>query len=149
MPYTIVWVNDYHLMLVPQFVRRALPRARIAFFLHTPFPTSEIFRCLPQRTLVLEALLDSDLIGFQTYGFTRHFISACARLLHLDTLFMTVEFNGKIVNVGVFPIGIDVERVERWRKTPIVVEKMARIREHYSGKKIIFGRDKLDRIYVI
>jgi trehalose-6-phosphate synthase len=57
---------------------------------------------------------------------------------------MTVEFNGKIVSVGVFPIGIDLERVERLRIKPSVREKMESIRDHYAGKKIIFGRDKLD-----
>jgi len=125
-------------------LRKLLPKAQIAFFLHTPFPTSEVFRCLPRRKEVLESLLNADLIGFQTYSYSRHFISSCARLMHLDTTLKGVEYNGKIVDVGIFPIGIDVERVQRLRRLPSIMEKMQSIRELYCGKKIIVGRDKLD-----
>ncbi|KAJ3226516.1 threalose-6-phosphate phosphatase [Clydaea vesicula] len=140
----IIWIHDYHLLLVPQMVRVQLPNASIAFFLHTPFPTSEIFRCLPKRTEVLEGLLHSDLIGFQTYSYGRHFISSCARLLNLDSSPKGVDHNGRIVDVGVFPIGIDVERVQSIRKKPAILDKMTSIKELYAGKKIIVGRDKLD-----
>ncbi|KAH6579313.1 hypothetical protein BASA61_010338 [Batrachochytrium salamandrivorans] len=62
----IVWVNDYHLMLVPLMVRQLIPTASIAFFLHIPFPSSEIFRCLPARKQILEGLLGAgiDLSSF-------------------------------------------------------------------------------------
>jgi trehalose 6-phosphate synthase complex regulatory subunit len=44
--FTPVWVNDYHLLLLPQLLRVRLPKAAIGFFLHVAFPSSEIFRCL-------------------------------------------------------------------------------------------------------
>jgi len=68
-----VWVNDYHLMLVPEMLRKALPNAAIGFFLHVAFPSSEIFRCLAVREHILRGLLASDLISFQTPNFARHF----------------------------------------------------------------------------
>ena len=68
-----VWVNDYHLMLVPEMIRKALPNAAIGFFLHVAFPSSEIFRCLSVREHLLRGLLASDLISFQTPNFARHF----------------------------------------------------------------------------
>lgn len=58
--------------------------AQVGFFLHTPFPSSEIYRTLPVRTEVLEALLKADLIGFHTYDYARHFVSACTRILGLE-----------------------------------------------------------------
>src|SRR6185369_15514785 len=84
-PGDLVWVHDYQLMLVPQLVRERIPDARIGFFLHLPFPSSEIFRLLPQRERVLEGLLGADLIGFHAAAFVRHFASSVLRLLGAST----------------------------------------------------------------
>jgi trehalose-6-phosphate synthase len=80
---------------------------KIGFFLHTPFPSSEIYRILPVRKRVLLGVLSSDLIGFHTYDYARHFLSSCTRILGLPTMPNGVEFEGKVVHVGTFPIGID------------------------------------------
>ena len=80
---------------------------KIGFFLHTPFPSSEIYRSLPVRQEVLCGLLECDLIGFHTYDYARHFLSSCTRILNLFTLPNGIEFNGRFVQVGTFPIGID------------------------------------------
>ncbi len=63
----IVWINDYHLLLVPQMVRERLPHATIGLFVHIAFPSSEIFRCLSMRETLLKGMLGADLIGFQTH----------------------------------------------------------------------------------
>ena len=76
-----VWVHDYHLILVPRMLRARLPGARIGFFLHVPFPSSELFRCLFVRKRVLAGVLGADLIGFQTYQYARHFLQTCSRIL--------------------------------------------------------------------
>lgn len=89
-------------------------------------------------------MLNSDLVGFQTYSYSRHFISSASRLLNLEATPKGVDFNGKIIDVGVFPIGIDVERVQSIVKKVSIIEKTAKIRELYHGKLIIIGRDKLD-----
>ncbi|TPX38339.1 hypothetical protein SmJEL517_g00320 [Synchytrium microbalum] len=145
-PNDIIWVHDYHLLLVPAMLRKALPQATIGFFLHTPFPSSEIFRCLPRRKEMLQGVLGANLIGFQTYSYARHFISTCTRVLGLESSPKGVEYKGMLVTVATFPIGIDIHRVEARRKMASVQDKMAIIRDMYAGKKIIIGRDKLDHI---
>lgn len=82
----LVWVNDYHLMLVPAMIRKALPNAPIGFFLHVAFPSSEIFRCLSVRENLLRGLLASDLISFQTPNFARHFRYATFSIFELRRL---------------------------------------------------------------
>ncbi|KAI8918785.1 glycosyltransferase family 20-domain-containing protein [Entophlyctis helioformis] len=145
-PGDTIWVQDYHLLMVPSMLRKALPGASIGFFLHTPFPSSEIFRALPHRTEILTGLLGANLIGFQTYSHARHFISSCTRVLGCESSPTGVEFHGFTVNIGIFPIGIDVERVESRRRLEAVQQKIKSIRELFPGKRIIIGRDKLDHI---
>lgn len=81
----LVWVHDYHLMLLPEMLREEIgdtkKNVKIGFFLHTPFPSSEIYRILPVRNELLLGVLHCDLIGFHTYDYTRHFLSSCSRLL--------------------------------------------------------------------
>jgi len=106
----VIWVHDYQLMLVPQMVRERLPNARIGFFLHIPFPSHEIFRTLPWREEVVRGLLGSDLIGFHTYDYERHFLSSVRRLLHLDVHFNEIFMDNRVVRVDSFPMGIDYQR---------------------------------------
>jgi trehalose 6-phosphate synthase len=81
----MVWVHDYHLMLMPQMLREEIgdskKNVKIGFFLHTPFPSSEIYRILPVRNEILRGVLECDLIGFHTYDYARHFLSSCSRIL--------------------------------------------------------------------
>ena len=83
-----IWVHDYHLMLLPAMLRSEIKRMKdpvknikIGFFLHTPFPSSEIYRILPVRDEILQGVLHCDLVGFHTYDYARHFLSACSRIL--------------------------------------------------------------------
>ncbi|KAF9182961.1 threalose-6-phosphate phosphatase [Haplosporangium sp. Z 767] len=145
-PGDIVWIHDYHLLLVPHMLRQKLPGAAIGVFIHAPFPSSEIFRCLPKRVEVLNGLLGANQIGFQTYSYARHFISCCTRVNGYESTPRGVDAMGSTVWVGTFPIGIDAERVERQRKAPGVLPKMDAIRKTYKGKRIIVGRDKLDLV---
>jgi trehalose-6-phosphate synthase len=110
-----VWVNDYHLMLVPQMVRQRLPDAVIGFFLHIPFPSSEVFRCLHVRRQILEGVLGCDLLGFQTYTFVRHFIQTCSRILGYDSTPKSIVMDNTVVSVGIFPIGIDLAALNQHR----------------------------------
>ncbi|KAF9127625.1 threalose-6-phosphate phosphatase [Mortierella sp. 14UC] len=142
----IVWIHDYHLLLVPHMLRQKLPGAAIGVFIHAPFPSSEIFRCLPKRVEILNGLLGANQIGFQTYSYARHFISCCTRVNGYESNPRGVDAMGSTVWVGTFPIGIDAERVERQRKAPGVLPKMDAILKTYKGKRIIVGRDKLDLV---
>src|ERR1700712_4943002 len=107
----LVWVHDYHLMLLPEMLREEIgtskKNVKIGFFLHTPFPSSEIYRILPVRDQILYGVLQCDLIGFHTYDYARHFLSSCARLLDLKVEPNAVFLEGKFIAVRVFPIGID------------------------------------------
>jgi trehalose 6-phosphate synthase len=106
----MIWVHDYHLMLLPQMLRKAKPDAYISFFLHIPFPSSEIYRILPVREQLLEGLLASNVVGFHTFDFARHFLSSVSRSLGLDTTPRGCLHNGIFSHTHVFPIGIDPDQ---------------------------------------
>jgi trehalose 6-phosphate synthase/phosphatase len=141
----VIWVHDYHFLTLPSMLRRALPDAVIGFFLHTPFPSSEIFRCIPQREKLLLGLLGSNMVGFQTYAYARHFISACTRILGVESNPKGIEYRGGHVVIATFPIGIDVKQVEEYRSNPAVTEKIKSIRELYANKKIIIGKFRISQ----
>ncbi|GAB4814718.1 hypothetical protein N2152v2_001764 [Parachlorella kessleri] len=123
----IVWVQDYHLMLLPEILKERKPRMKVGFFLHTPFPSSEIYRTLPVREELLRAVLKADLIGFHTYDYARHFVSACTRILGLEGTPAGVEDNGSLTRVAAFPIGIDPDRFTTALETPEVMANIAQL----------------------
>ncbi len=105
-----IWVHDYQLMLVPQMIREKRPEVSIGFFLHIPFPSFEIFRTLPWRDEILKGLLGSDLIGFHTYDYERHFLSSVRRLLGLEVSFNDISLDDRVIKVDSFPMGIDYKK---------------------------------------
>jgi trehalose 6-phosphate synthase/phosphatase len=145
-PGDIVIVHDYNLMLLPSMLRQRAPHMYIAFFLHSPFPSSEFLRCLPRRKEVLEGVLGANLVGFQSYSYSRHFASCCTRILGFPSDSSGVDAYGSRVEVGVFPIGIDATKVAKLAWTDSVNEKYEALKRMYAGKKIIVGRDRLDSV---
>ncbi|KAM0900640.1 hypothetical protein ACQ4PT_020479 [Festuca glaucescens] len=103
----IVWCHDYHLMLLPSLLKKHDIDMKVGWFLHTPFPSSEIYRALPNRMNLLKAVLKSDLVGFHTYDYARHFVSACTSLLGLESYLEGVEVEGRIVKVEAVMLGVD------------------------------------------
>lgn len=147
----LVWVHDYHLMLLPQMLRlqiekRGIKDVKLGFFLHTPFPSSEIYRVLPVRQEILEGVLSCDLIGFHTYDYARHFLSSVERVLGVATMPNGVEYNGRYVNVGAFPIGIDVDNFTDGLKKDSVIQRVQQLKDKFQDTKIIVGVDRLDYI---
>ena len=149
----LVWVQDYHLMLLPAMLREELDHketkpknVKFGFFLHTPFPSSEIYRVLPVRNEILEGVLHCDLVGFHIYDYARHFLSACSRILGLATTPNGVEYQGKLVTVGAFPIGIDPEKFSKGLQQADVISRIANLQRKFEGVKIICGVDRLDYI---
>ena len=141
----IVWVHDYHFMLVPRMLREKIPHAHIALYMHAAFPSTEFFRCLPQRQQILDGLLGSDLVCFQNRAYSRHFISSCVRICGFEVFGNNVESqNGRVTHISHNPIGIDVDRVIRNCNVPGVEPKIRLLRELYRDKRIIVGCDKLD-----
>lgn len=146
-PGDIVWIHDYHLMLLPSMLRQRIPNIYIGFFLHIPFPSSEYMRCLPRRKDLLTGALGATMIGFQAYSFSRHFNSCCKRILGFESSSAGVDAYGAHVAVDVFPIGIDVGSVQKLAfMDPIIEQNMKALKQLYAGKKIIVGRDRLDTV---
>lgn len=144
----MIWVQDYHLMLLPALLREYLAdlNIRIGFFLHTPFPSSEIYRVLPVRKQILMGVLQCDLIGFHTYDYARHFLSSCARILGVATMPNGLDYDGRFVHVGTFPIGIDPEKFISSLEDPEIKGKIRELQSRLAGKKILIGVDRLDYI---
>ncbi|ETS75603.1 hypothetical protein PFICI_12547 [Pestalotiopsis fici W106-1] len=145
-PGDIVVIHDYQLMLLPSMLRQRAPKMYISFFLHCPFPSSEFLRCLPRRKEVLEGALGANLIGFQSYSYSRHFSSCCTRILDFPSDSLGVNAYGSRVEVGVFPIGIDAAKCQQLAWSGPVNEKFAALKKLYAGKKLIVGRDRLDSV---
>ncbi|BGP56129.1 hypothetical protein JCM8202_005896 [Rhodotorula sphaerocarpa] len=145
-PGDLIWIHDYHLLLVPQMLRDLLKDQTpyISLFLHCPFPSSEFFRCLPRREQLLDGMLGCNLVCFQAHSYARHFLSSCVRVNGYEARAGGVDVKGRVVHLAHCPIGIDVENVEHDRTQPGVEPKIAGLRRLYAGKKIIVGRDKLD-----
>lgn len=138
-----IWVHDYHLMLLPQMLRERLPAATIGFFLHIPFPSSEVFRLLPKADRILNGLLGANLIGVHTYDYGRHLVSSFARVLGID-FDEDWTSRDRIVRVGVFPLGIDVASFEHRAASTVVEERRDKVRADLRGRKLILGVDRMD-----
>jgi trehalose 6-phosphate synthase/phosphatase len=143
-PDSQIWIHDYHLMVLPKLLRDELPDASIGFFLHIPFPSYEIYRLLPDRKELIEGLLGADLVGFHTYDYARHFLSAVLRTLGHDNKMSSVIVGDRLVRADVFPIGIDYEKFVTATKLPEVKTEIAALKKHYGDQKIVLSVDRLD-----
>lgn len=146
----MIWVHDYHLMLMPYYLRVKLSGVKIGFYLHIPWPSSEIFRMLPVRNEILKGLLSSTLLGFHLFDYARHFLSACVRLLNLENEArrgsLGVEYEGRHVTIRVSHIGVDPERFTARLSSPEVRAKAAELEAKYPGKTLLGAIDDLDAV---
>lgn len=148
----IVWIHDYHLMLVPTMLREKLENngfnnVKLGFFLHTPFPSSEIYRILPVRAEILQGVLGCDLIGFHTYDYARHFLSSVERILKLPTSPQGIRYNDRDITVGAYPIGIDVDKFLNGLKEETIQNRILQLKSKFGNDcKLIVGVDRLDYI---
>ncbi|KAF5329393.1 hypothetical protein D9619_009236 [Psilocybe cf. subviscida] len=174
-PGDIIWINDYHLLLLPTLLRMSplIPvTAPIGFFMHVAFPSSEIFRCLSVRKDLLRGMLGADLVGFQTANYARHWRQTVSRILSFEALPRGIQVpegagltvgdvdgegvpskvrdgaveRGRFVDVNVFPMGIDVKALHNRRQEPEVAQWVNALKQRYPGMKLLVGRDKLDEI---
>jgi len=147
----MIWIHDYHLMVLPSQLRRRLSGAKIGFFLHIPWPSSEAYRTLPVRDELLRGLLSSTLLGFHLFDYARHFLSACVRLLNLEHEatrgILGVEYSGRHVMIRVSHIGIDPDRFKMRLTSEAVQEKKKELGLIGSGPSkvhILAAIDDLD-----
>ena len=143
-PGDIIWIHDYHLMLLPQFVREEFPEATIGFFLHIPFPHSDIFRLIPQHREILRGLLAVDLAGFHTHDYAQAFLGSVRRLIGYDNTLGQILVGERIVQADVFPMGIDFERYSTASADPSVQQEIAVIRNTLRTRKVVFSVSRLD-----
>ena len=145
----LVWVHDYHLMLVGAFLRQLGIRKKLAFFLHIPFPAPDIFEKLPWGRQILHALLQYDLVGFQTRRDRQNFIASARRVedslkMHRSGRHLEIEQNERRTLVGAFPISIASHDWKRASESPAVQAKAQRIRHAMAGQQIVLGVDRMD-----
>ncbi len=143
-PEGTIWVHDYQLLLLPGLLREKLPKAKIGFFLHIPFPSFEIFRLLPWRREILEGLLGADLVGFHTYDYVRHFLSSVRRLLGFEHTLGQITTENRVIRAEVFPMGIDFEKYRNAYNDEKVQKEIKRIQKKLGGRRAILSVDRLD-----
>lgn len=137
-----VWIHDYHLLLLPQLIRKEKKDTRISFFSHIPWPSWEIFSTLPWRNELFEGMLGSDLIGFHTQTYVKNFIE-CARKLGFSTKQNKI-IHERQTKVSAFPISIDYEGLSSYSSSGYVVKRAKTIEKTLRMQYILFGIDRLD-----
>ncbi len=142
----ILWIHDYHLMLLPALIRKKLPKVRIGFFLHIPFPQLEIFRLLPGRwrQAILEGLLGADVVGFHTHDYMEYFLRSVQRILGYKHRLGHLAVGRRMVRVGAFPMGVDFKRFQAAARSPEGQKKKTELRKSLPGTKIILSVDRQD-----
>jgi trehalose 6-phosphate synthase len=142
----VVWVQDYQLQLVPAMLREQRPDLLIGFFLHIPFPPTELFRQMPWRDRVLEGLLGADLVGFQRPGGAANFARLVRERLDHKTHRDKIELpDGRHVGARAYPISIDFRGMERLAKSAPVQARAAEILDELGHPRhVLLGVDRLD-----
>ena len=144
-PGDTIWINDYHLLLLPKMLRDARPDLTIGFFLHIPFPSFELFRIFPWRKEILEGMLGADLIGFHTFDYERHFMSSLRRLMGYENVLNSVKLDERIVKIDNFPMGVDYEYFSTQSKhfSTSSAESLVGLGEVFFQNILDHGKNKL------
>lgn len=145
-PNDIIWIHDYHLMLLPALLRKHLPNATIGFFLHIPFPSFELFRLLPSkwRKEILNGLLGADLIGFHTNDYVQHFLKSIRQILGFDNMLRVITTPERIITVDTFPISIDYSKFSKASIDNNTFSERNKIKKRLYESKLIISVDRLD-----
>jgi len=145
-PNDIVWVQDYHLMLLPRFLRERAPGVPVGFFLHIPFPSYEIFRLLPPhwRRDLLEGLLGADLVGFHTREYMQYFLHSVEKVLGHEHRNGNLSLQDRTVKVDAYPMGIDFQRFFETSSAPETVREKDHLKQCLAGFRTVLSIDRLD-----
>ena len=141
----LVWIHDYHFLLLPQMLREVRPDISIGFFLHVPFPSSSVFRIIPKREELLQGMLGADYLGFHTHRYLQHFRTSILRLLGLTSQMDHVNLGKRIVRLDALPIGIAPHQfTDLLTKGAGTRNQLAELRQRFGYCKILLGVDRLD-----
>ncbi|GAA3746473.1 trehalose-6-phosphate synthase [Plantactinospora mayteni] len=144
-PGAVVWVQDYHLQLVPGLLRAIRPDLRIGFFMHVPFPPPELFMQLPRRAELLLGMLGADLVGFQRPQAAHNFAQLATKVLGLAATDRRIAVDDRVVRIGAFPVSIDMAEMEALATRPDVVTRAARIRRDLGDPQhMLLSVDRMD-----
>ena len=143
-PDDVIWMQDYHLMLAPQWVREAHPEAVMGHFWHIPWPAMEVFRVLPWARELLRGMLGNDLIGFHVEEYAKNFVESAEVLLGADVDGNVIYWEGREVHVEAHPIGIEVKRFERMSTSDKVEREAKEVHEEFGADNLVVGIDRLD-----
>jgi len=142
----LIWIHDYHLMLVPAMVRKEIPDATIGFFLHIPFPNEDIYLLEPHAEELLHGLLGSDVVGFHLDSYAYNFLNAVSMLTdyRFEKGDKKVNVDGRFVKVGSYPISIDYDYFSGLAARDDLPEKVSELRDYYRADIVALGVDRLD-----
>ncbi|MEU4714974.1 trehalose-6-phosphate synthase [Micromonospora purpureochromogenes] len=144
-PGGLVWVQDYHLQLVPGLLRALRPDLRIGFFLHVPFPPPELFMQLPRRAELLRGMLGADLIGFQRAQAAHNFAQLVVKVLDLPATDRRIGVDDRVVRVGAYPVSIDTAELAALANRPDVTARARRLRHDLGDpQQVILSVDRMD-----
>jgi len=144
----IVWINDYPLMLLPKLLRTERPDITVGFYLHCVFPSSEVYRILPQREEILRGVLSSNIIGFHTFQYVQHFLTSCIHVLGLECTTSGIEAcedaGGTHTKVITVPLGINLEPYQRVMAQEETANAVLQLPQIFAGKLILVAVDRLE-----
>ncbi|OFY85307.1 MAG: hypothetical protein A3K10_03800, partial [Bacteroidetes bacterium RIFCSPLOWO2_12_FULL_31_6] len=142
----IVWIHDFHFMLLPSLLREKYPYINIGFFLHIPFPSYEVFRLLPHdwRDQILNGLLGANLIGFHTNDYVQYFLQCIKRICRYETHQNHIYSKYGISKTGYFPISIDYGKYNNSYDLEKIVNERNKLRKKFNDQKLIISIDRLD-----
>lgn len=161
----IIWVHDYNLWLVPEYVRKIKPNAKIAFFHHTPFPAADMFNVMPWRGEIINSLLCCDIVGFHIPRYANNFASAARSLLDCEivqeekvrpefsshgmalseeTAVTKMHYQGRDILLTTLPVGVDTDYIREVALSDETEEKLAQIKEDLRGNRLILSVGRTD-----
>jgi len=145
-PDDVLWVHDYHFLLVPELIKKAMPDISVGFFLHIPFPEYEIFRLLPRKwgKEILSGMLGADLVGFHTYDYMHYFLRCVLRVMGLDHDMGVIDLGHKYTRAGAFPMGIDFDTYALASKLSAVKKEHSLLEKEVRDLKVILSVDRQD-----
>jgi trehalose 6-phosphate synthase/phosphatase len=151
----LVWIHGFHLLILPSYLTRRIPMAKVGIFLHTPFPSSEIFRTLWCREDLLRGMLNADQVGFHLFEYARHFLTCCRRLLGLNYGMipdasgghtLAIDTNGRHVAVTSIHAGVEPPVLNQILNHESTLAEAASIRNRFYGKTIFCAIDRLESL---
>ncbi|HKY29326.1 MAG TPA: bifunctional alpha,alpha-trehalose-phosphate synthase (UDP-forming)/trehalose-phosphatase, partial [Pyrinomonadaceae bacterium] len=144
-PDDLVWIHDYHFLLLPQMLREVTPDISIGFFLHVPFPSSSVFRIIPKREELLQGMLGADYLGFHTHRYLQHFRTSILRLMGVTSAMDHVEIGKRIVRLDALPIGIAPRQFnDLLTKSAGTRKQISELKQRFGYCKILLGVDRMD-----